>query len=280
MLKPITTVTSFGLALILLTFLSPIHAQSLQQITHLRGVKDYNGVKVTVTSAGKTDSLQYCGTDTWPYYVGYNSINSGCADGSFTFSFSTPVKEVVLNLSALSHSDGTYNEEARIFVNGRHYMVKTLGKSNSCGEGECVVTPEGNIRPCNNCTGSGSNGIKIKGPINSITIECNIILGEPMGFVASVFMGPKAKDEITLNSYTASFVESAAGDGRELVIESPELQNAEISIKDASGNPVTIRYRSIEPTKIIIDASEFNAGEYWLEIKLNGVVEKQKLFIQ
>lgn len=248
----------------------------MERILHLRGTQVINGISVKVSKSGRVDSLHYCGEDTGPYYVGYNYVNSAADDGSYTFTFSKPVDEIMINLAAMSHSS-SYGEEARIYINGAHYRFTKVGTNNSCGEDLCIITREGDISPCANCSGSGTNGIKIKGPITTLTIEAHIILGQPMGFVAGVWMAGKGEEE-TLKNYKAALSENAAGIGKELVIEG-NLQNAEINLKDSNQNPVTIHYRSIEKNKILIDASELEPGEYMLEIKQNNQTEKQKLLV-
>ena len=255
------------------------YAQDMVRIPHLRGTKIFNGIQVKVTSKGKVDSLHYCGADTGPFYIGYNYGNTGAGDGSYTFTFSQPVNEVMINFSALSHSSNSYNEEARIYINGQHYKIKQLGTQNSCGEGLCILTPNGDLRPCMECGGSGTSGIRIKGPVSTLTVECKIIMGEPMGFVAGVWFGGKATNQETLTSYTATLGDNAAGMGKELVLEG-NLGNAEIRIKDSQGKPITLSYRSIESNRIVLDFTDVPAGEYLLEIEQDGQIEKQKLFIQ
>jgi hypothetical protein len=263
-------------ALVVLFFSNSLYAQQLQRILHLRGTKTINGIGVTVTKTGKADSLHYCGEDTGPYYVGYNYANTGAADGSYTFTFSKPVDEIVLNLAAMSHSTGTYAEEARIFVNGAHYRFTKLGTSNNCGETMAIITREGDISPCANCTGSGTNGVKIKGPITTITVECNILSGEPMGFVVGVWMSGKASDNMV--SYKTNLTESDAGEGKELLITGP-LENANIVIKDSQGNPMAITFRTKEKSRLTINISEWPKGDYILEIEQNKKIEKTTIKI-
>src|SRR5690348_102351 len=90
------------LVLFLIVGYAVTYAQQLVKIDHLSGSKQYKGINVNVTSKGQIETLQYCGDDTGPYYLGYNYANPTCGDGSYTFSFSQPVSEIVVNLSALS----------------------------------------------------------------------------------------------------------------------------------------------------------------------------------
>jgi hypothetical protein len=253
-----------------------LYTQQLQRILHLHGTKTINGIGVTVTKSGKADSLHYCGEDTGPYYVGYNYANTGAADGSYTFTFSKPVDEIVLNLAAMSHSTNSYGEEARIFVNGAHYRFTKLGSLNNCGESMAIITRDGDISPCANCSGSGTNGVRIKGPITTITVECNILSGEPMGFVVGVWMSGKSNDNMV--SYKTNLIESDAGEGRELVITGP-VENATVIIKDANGNPLPVVYKTKGKTKLVINASEWISGDYTIEIKQNEKIERTILKI-
>ncbi len=252
-------------------------AQNQNRILHLKGTQIINGISVTVSSKGNVDSLHYCGEDTGPYYLGYNYKNKGAKNGSYTFSFSEPADEVIINLSAMSHSN-TYGEEARIFVNGTHYKVTAIGSNNGCGEAPVYLTPSGDIRPCINCSASGTNGIKIQGPINSITIECIILSGEPMGFVAGVWFKGKGSNENIMTSYTTKIGENSAGLGMELVI-SGDLENAELRLNDINLVPIQISYKLTEKKMIILDISALTPGEYILQIKKNDIIEKQKIFI-
>ncbi len=255
---------------------SLIHSQGLTMLKHLKGTRTINGVKVTVTQEGFVDSLYYCGDDTGPYFAGNDYSRSCCQTGSYIFTFSQPIKEVYLNISALSTSD-SYDEEAQIFVNGVHYKLTNAGEDSGC-EPMAIISEDGNLRPCNGCTGSGSDRIKIEGPITTLKVSCVINLGQPQGMVFGVYMGkPIENYDNTLVNYTATFGENASG--RELLIESSQLEHAIISLKNKNGYTIPIHYRSIELNRIVIDASDLAKGEYLLEINLNDEIEKQKLFI-
>jgi hypothetical protein len=274
----IFTKINLFLFLVVMGFQSFAYSQSLQRIEHLRGTKQINGIKVTVSGKGQVDSLHYCGEDGGPFYLGYNYAKPHCGDGTYTINFSEPVSELVINLSALSHSN-SYDEEARFYVNGVRVQIKTPGTKNGCGEGLCIITSEGNILPCRDCSGSGMNGIKISGPITTFTIECKIVNGEPMGFVAGIWMNAKpAVVENTLVNYSYKFEESAAGAAKLLVLEG-NFENAELSIKDKNGMKYPLFYRSVETNKIVLDLGDLRRGEFILEIKNGAQIENQKILI-
>jgi hypothetical protein len=261
-----------------LLFYTSLNAQEPVRIVHIKGSRTINGINVKVTKTGKADSLHYCGEDTGPYYLGYNYTSPSAGDGSYTFSFSKPVDEVIINLAALSHSS-SYGEEARIFVNGVHYKVPKIGRNNSCGESLSIISAEGDIRPCLNCSGSGTNGIKIKGPITTLTVEAKILNGEPMGFVIGVWMIGKATETNGLVSYQAQLAENPAGTGKELIIEGNVL-NATVKLKDSLGAELSIRYLSIQNNRLVMDASEWIPGEYTLEIKRDNTTEQEKITVK
>ena len=278
MISPIIQrITSLLPFLILTILFNQLHAQKTDRLRHLSGTRTINGIQVTVTQEGAVDSLTYCGDDTGPYFVGNDYSGLGNITGSYIFTFTQPVKEVFLNIAALSVSD-TYSEEVQIYVNGSHYFVTDIGHDSGC-EPMPIISAEGNIRPCNSCTGSGADKIKIKGPITTLKVTCKILKGEPQGMVMGVYMGEKAKDEITntLVNYTATIGENAAG--KELLIESNQLENAVITLKNSNGYIIALHYRIIEANRIIIDASDLVKGEYFLEINLNDEIEKQRLLI-
>ncbi len=256
---------------------SILNAQ-LEKIDHLSGSKLIKGINVSVSAKGQTETLQYCGDDTGPYYLGYNYANPKCGDGSYTFNFSQPVNEIVVNLSALSHSN-SYDEEARFYINGNHVKVDRIGTQNGCGEGLCTITSEGNILPCRDCSGSGVNGLKFKGPITSFTIECNIVSGEPMGFVAGVWFNAKpVTNEVTLVNYSLKLEESSAGPAKLAVIEG-DLENAILTITDKNGMKYPLFYRTVEKNRIVLDLCDLRKGEFNLEIRNGTQIENQKLLI-
>jgi hypothetical protein len=264
-----------GWLLVSLFGYSIVDAQQPIRIEHIKGTRTVQGIGVKVTKTGQADSLYYCGEDTGPYYLGYNYGNPKAGDGSYTFTFSKPVDEVIINLAALSHSY-TYGEEARIYINGQHYKVPKIGSSNSCAESLSIITVEGDIRPCLNCSGSGTNGIKIKGPITTLTIEAHILNGEPMGFVVGVWMVGKAAETNNMASYQVTWGENPAGTGQELVIEG-NIYHAEIQLKNSLGELVNLSYKQTLANKLVIDASEIPPGEYILEIKRDHKTEQQKI---
>jgi len=77
--------------------------------------------------------------------------------------------------------------------------------------------------------------------------------------------------------YTASLNEKTAG--KEWVIESKDLTNAEISLYDPQKNYLPINYISISANRVVIDAAGLTKGIYTLEIKNGSKIISQKISI-
>lgn len=84
-------------------------------------------------------------------------------------------------------------------------------------------------------------------------------------------------DNLSEFGFTTANNENAAG--KEWVIESESLNNAELVLYDPDKNKVSIHFRSIEPNKVVIDVSGFKKGTYILEIKTGTNTIKQKINI-
>ncbi len=262
-----------------------VYSQTHKKVSHLHGTRTINGIGVKVKCIGAVDSLDYCNGEASPYFIGYDPLTSGSGNGRVIFHFSKPVTDVVLNIAGTSDIDGHY-EEVIIYVNGKHHKLHSVGKKNACEE-LALINKNGNIVGCKDCSVSGWNGTKIKGPINSIMIIDTIISGDPNGSVVSLFIGSeyieldsmKVEPIInTLVNYTYHFGEGSAG--KELVVESNQLENTEIFLTDHLGNFIPLHYMLIEQNRIIIDILDIPKGEYLLAFKLNGLTEKQRVLIE
>lgn len=248
----------------------------------MHGTKTINGIHVKVHCIGSVDSLDYCDGDASPYFVGYDGITEKSGNGRVIFSFLKPITDLVLNFAGASDINGHY-EEVIIYVNGKHHRLTSVGRQNGCKEDLAKINSRGNLVGCKDCSVSGWSGTKIKGPISSLMIVDTIIKGDPNGTVFSLFIGgifvePIIPIENTLINYTCNIAEGTAG--KELIIQSLQLENAEISLKDHLGNHIAMHYQLIESTKVVIDISDLIKGEYLLEIKLEAVVESQRILIE
>jgi len=84
-------------------------------------------------------------------------------------------------------------------------------------------------------------------------------------------------DNLTDFGFTTANNENAAG--KEWVIESESLSEAQLTLYDPDKNKVGIHYRSIESNKVVIDVSGFKKGVYVLEIKTGSKSITQKINI-
>lgn len=172
--------------LIILVLSNSALAQCDQKVSHLTGTKTINGVKVTVTNSGVVDSnVSYCDA-TSPYFIGWNYGLSNSGTGSYTFTFSPAIREATLNFSGIS-STGSDTEEVVIIVNGKVYPIKKVGTDNGC-DPLGVLTSEGAIGACQDCSVAGWNGTKVKGKISKLTVRDVVVSGSPAGAIFSLFI--------------------------------------------------------------------------------------------
>jgi hypothetical protein len=153
-------------ALIVLIFVAPTaaYAQCFAQITHISGTETVGCVDVTVTAAGTTGNLTACGAG--PYFIG------GGDPGSYTFSFSQPLLEVFFEVAAINNSPTNgLLEEVFVYVDGVQYALPNAGNPiGACGP-QAELTGAGTlIGPLNNV--GDAKDVRVTGPMNSITIEC------------------------------------------------------------------------------------------------------------
>ncbi len=257
-------------------------SQSHKKVTHFEGTKTVNGVEVTVNCIGATDSLDYCDGDPAPYFIGYDGLTDQSGNGRVIFNFSEPVTDIVMSFAGTSDIDNHY-EEVIVYINGNHYRLSPKNKVNGCGEELATVNEKGHLVGCRDCSVSGWSGTRIRGPIHSVMVIDTVIRGTPNGTVFSLLIGPPVSEQIkpvenTLTNYFQTMEEGSAG--KELVIESEQLENTAITIKDANGKYITIHYQLIEPNKVVIDISDLTKGEYLLELKLNGKLESQRFLVE
>lgn len=269
---------------ILLLLLIPlnVNSQTHKRVNHFKGTKIINGINVKVTTKGSVDSIMVCSDVAGPYFIGalHGEINE---NGRVTFHFSKPVADVKLNFSGVSDIDGHY-EEVIFYVNGKHHKLHYPGAKSECEE-LALINEHGNMVGCKDCTVSGWNGTKIKGPITTLTVIDSVITGLPNGTIFSISIGEPYVEPVitepiinTLVNYNSSITEEAAG--KELLIESSKLDSTNISIKDKTGNYVPMHFQVIETGRVIIDISDLPKGEYMLLLELNGIVENQRFLIE
>lgn len=255
-----------------------VHAQTMQRVKHVSGSQVINDICVTVTSNGQTAKLwtpNLCNGETGPYFIGYNTVDYTCKNGSYTFNFSPPVSEVKLNFTGLS-SSSVYDEEMIVFVNGEHYSIPEPGTVNTC-EKMAYLTNSGNVTGCYECSTSGWNGTVIEGPIYTLTVLDSVIKGEPAGALFALYMGWLSLEDDLATKVRAYKKESAGG--FDLIIESDSLDVKLMSIQGPGGQKMEFNSYSEIPF-ITVDISKFTKEEeYTLELRVDNVLLSKKITI-
>jgi len=262
--------------LIILTS-QPSTAQcTTNHVVHRTGSVIMNGITVTTTSKGQTDSLNYCPSSTFPYLIGAIQGTNVNGNGSFSFTFSPPVDTITLNFSGISYRQNQHEELIVLTVNGAHYPIPSVGISNGCNP-LAVLTTSGDIRGCSNCTTSGWSGTIITGPIDSITILDSVVIGMPNGSLFSLFFCGKftpqivPDGEIKVSVYPNPFHEN-------LNVVLNENKTAEIIIYDITGRKI---FTSGFTKSIIINTSSIATGVYVYKIIFKKkILKKGKLIKQ
>jgi len=254
------------------------NAQPQQRVSHTTGTQRINDINVSVTSKGMVPLLKpgnFCNRDVGPYYLGYNTTTYECATGSYTFTFDPPVAFVTLNFEGLSSSKD-YHEEVMIYVNGHHYIVAEQGVKTPC-EPLAVITINGNITGCNECSSSGWNGTHIEGPIYTLTVTDSVIYGEPAGVVFGMYLSYVSLQEDLGAKVSAYKKESASGSA--LILEAQELDLKLLSVSDTKGVK-DVYYNYSNHPSILIDLANFTSGEeYTFELMVNEQLIHKKLTI-
>lgn len=172
MKKTLTNITSMLrntccmllLSMIAMLFTQNAMAQDFTQITNLSGSSTVNGNTVTVTSSGSAGELTPCGTTASPYYI-YEM------NGSYTFTFATPVSSVVI---PVIFGQGI-REKVRFIVNGTNFDITSaniVGPSfPNCGDFFVATDSAGLLINSIDVDGLPSAEINIAGSITSITVE-------------------------------------------------------------------------------------------------------------
>jgi hypothetical protein len=236
----------------------PALAQCAVQVLHTSGTQVYGGTAVTVTQSGLVDvNNVYC-ADTRPFMIGYEA-GFGSGTGAYHFTFDPPLDSARLNVSGVSGSFG-HQEEVWLYVNGAHYAIPEPGSPQGC-DPMAVLTPNGNIGPCINCTVSGWGGTVIPGPITTFTVLDTVLSGTPAGAIFSLFMCaqlstgvPELEQPLPLVVYPDPVVDQLALQSGTAVVQN-------VSISDMSGREVL---RMDGPGSGNIDVAHLLPGQYVL----------------
>jgi hypothetical protein len=165
-----------------MAFSQAAQAQCTQLVTHLSGTQQIGCTTVTVTSAGETNAVDFCGIG--PYFIGDNP------SGSFTFTFSPPVSGVTIGLSVVNNlPDLPAVEEIEFEVNGTFYPITVPGTTHSCATNTCIILPSGRVGAPPTINGpffAGWEDQPIIETINSLKITNVVTSGFPVGSLFSL----------------------------------------------------------------------------------------------
>jgi hypothetical protein len=216
--------------------LNGTRAQCGDQVSHLSGTQTVGLAQVTVSSTGTVDANDtYC-LETFPYFIGYSYGSGTSATGSYTFQFNPPIDSAMLNVSGTSQTNADI-EEVWLYVNGAHYAIPEPGVPQTC-DAMAVLTAEGNIAACANCSVSGWGGTVIPGPISTLTVQDTVLSGIPAGSIFSLFIcaqhGSGWLD--TAGDPSGSPYPNPATDA--VFVKLPGAHAADVSLFDASGRCV------------------------------------------
>jgi hypothetical protein len=169
--------------------------------------------------------------------------------------------------------NGCNNELAEVFVSSDGKKFTRLGVVDDCNLNSLDLATIGYKDPVSfvKVVGMDLNGgspgfdlVNIKGlPGSSIEVKEDAVAD--------------SLDNLSSIGFTALNNENPSG--KEWVLESEHLQNAQINLYDPSNQFVPLTYRSSELSKVVIDASGLKKGVYTLEIKIGSNVYKQKINI-
>jgi hypothetical protein len=264
----------FLMALLLYAIAST--GQCTYQVQHLEGTMEVNGVQVTVSATGITDSNNgYCPA-TLPYFIGYNYNLMTSGNGSYTFNFSPPVSMVTLNFGGVSNLNGHY-EEVRLYVNGTHYAIPEQGIDNGC-DAMAALTAQGNIAGCTDCAVSGWSETSIPGPISSLIVDDTVFLGEPSGSIFSLFICDAVGVSVDENHWANARFSPNPFDNQTELIQSPAITQSTILLYSFDGRLV----RQVEQSgeRLIVKREGLSSGIYFYRIFAFGqAIKTGKLMV-
>jgi hypothetical protein len=262
------------LAIILLS-MNGLFAQCTHQVLHDSGSQTVNGILVTVTSSGHSDTItSYCSNVTQPYLIGsdYTTPNM---NGSYTFQFSPAIDSLTLNFSGIN-DNGADKEIIKLKVNGSHYSIPSVGIHNGC-DSLAILTPLGNITGAATGSNSGWNGTTIPGPISQITVWDSVVSGTPNGAVFSLFICSEFVTSV-LDDKLPDLLIYPIPANNQITIKGLANRNVNIKLIDQFGRLLFIR-PVINQANTQIDVSNFPNGIYYLSINNGETLMTQKVII-
>ena len=251
-------------------------AQCDQQVLHSGGSQAVGATAVVVSSSGTVDvNTDYC-QETFPYFVGYDYGTASSGTGEYTFQFNPPVDGVMLNFSGLSR-DPSNAEEIWLYVNGNHYAIPEAGDQQVC-DALAVLTPEGNIAACANCSVSGWGGTLIPGPISTLTVQDTVLIGAPAGAIFSLFLcGSGGIGVGELNSaFAAHPYPQPAQDA--IYLDLSGSANAQVLLYDANGKLVSSTMATLSNT-VRVSTADLPDGIYSLRVQQGDALTVHRIVV-
>ncbi len=247
-----------------------LFSQCTNQVMHMEGTMSVNGILVTVNSTGFVDfNTGYCPT-TLPYFVGYNYNLMSSGNGTFSFSFSPPVSAATLNFSGISNNSGG-SEEVRVYVNGDHFAIPAPGTSNGCDD-LAVLTSQGNIAGCQNCTVSGWMGTDISGPVYTLMVEDTVMLGEPAGAIFSLFICDSIATGEKENKFQGNFQVIPNPFIDQAILHFPQVsQKAMLTLYNSNGQLVR-KMNDITGDQVMIKRDGLVSGFYYFVLQTDDQI--------
>lgn len=238
-------------------------------VIHLDGSSTVNGININVIPEGAAQEypiwLNYCnGTYGYKYRIGNDTLG-----GSYTFEFTPSISALTLNVMGVTNT-GNHVEEVRIFINDNHYPLNTLGFNNGCDQ-LAQLTVAGDIKGCNSCSTSNTNGITIEGVIYRLKMQDVVISGGPNASAFALFIC----DAVLSTSDYSRQLRIAPNPflSATKLITDKTLENATLEIYNSMGQMVN-KIEHINGDSITIHRENLSAGVY--SIKLS---EKNKIQI-
>lgn len=266
-----TTVVK-GVMLFAITLLSwiNINAQCLNQVFHTSGTETVKGIQITVIPSGDYGTITtYCSGSTQPYLIGANYTYPN-HNGSFKFKFSPPIDLLTLNFSGINDAV-TDQEIVKIFVNGAHYSIPSVGLPNGC-DSFAVLTSLGEITGAENGPVSGWNGTSITGPIHELIVMDSVVVGTPNGSVFSLFICSEHTTSI-FEDINSKFLVYPIPSKDNITIDAPIKSKLEII--NLQGQ--VILQEILLQEKNDVDLSILEKGFYILKLNHNGKTEVRKI---
>ena len=255
-----------------------VFCQCPNQVSNLSGTSIVNNIEVSVTGSGIFDSDTGCESAS-PYYIGGTMAGLN-GSGSYTFNFFPAINYASLNFAGISSSQfWGADEEVQLTVNGLHYAIQTPGNTNTCGEPLSVLTAEGNIGGCSECSISGWQTTVINGPIYTLTVRNETLSGFPYGSVFSLYICDDALTNVEFIEQKITFLPNPFSHQAKLQTNI-DLNNSTVKLYNLYGQIVE-QISNVSGNSVIIERGSLQSGTYILKVILDGeILITQKVIIK